>query len=98
MTICACCGCLDRHAVLAQNLNGGAVERLAILDRHQKDVAAAIVIFFRQNSDVCNEKKSAVANRRDRFLFRRVPAARSEKEKTALALAVRRFAKMLGKI
>ncbi len=34
MTIHPCCSRLDRHAVLAQNLNGSAVERLAVLDRH----------------------------------------------------------------
>jgi hypothetical protein len=91
-------GCLDRHAVLAQNLDGGAVDRLAVLDRHQEDVAAAISIFLCQNSDVRDQKKPAVANRRYRFLFRRIPAARSKKEKTTLASAVRWFAKMLGKI
>ena len=47
MTIRRCFGRLDRHAVLAQNVNSGAVDRLAVLDRHQEDVAAAISIFLR---------------------------------------------------
>ena len=98
MTIRCCCGCLDRHAVLTQDLHSRAIDRLAVLDRHQKDVAAAIDVLLRQNSDVRDEKKSAVANRIDRFLFRRVPTARGEKEKAALAPAIRWFAKMLGKI
>ena len=98
MTVCARLGRLDRHAVLAQNFHGGAGDRLAIFDRHQKDVAAAVGVFLRQNSDVGDEKKSAVAGRLDRFLFHRIPAARGQKEKAALAPAVRRFAEMLGEI
>ena len=47
MTVRRSFGRLDRHAVLAQNVNRGAVERLAIFDRHQKDLAAAIGVFLR---------------------------------------------------
>src|SRR5437016_2814553 len=47
MTIRRCFGRLDWHTVLAQNVNSGAVDRLAVLDRHQEDVAAAIRIFLR---------------------------------------------------
>ena len=98
MTICGRLGRLDRHAVLAQNFHGRAVDRLTTFDRHQKNIAAAVGVFLRQNSDVGNKQKSAVPGRPDRFLFRWVPAARSQEKQAALAPAICRFAKVLREI
>ena len=52
--------CLNRDAVLAQNFNRGAADRLAGLDRHQENVAAAVCAFLRQNSNVGYEKEPAI--------------------------------------
>src|SRR5207247_10764544 len=98
MTIRGSFSRLDRHAVLAQNLNRGAVQRLATLDRHQKDLAAAINVFLRQDSDVGDEQKPAVTGGLDRFLFLRIPTARGQKEKATLAPSICRLPQVLGKI
>ena len=62
MTVRASFRCLDRNAVFAENLHRGAVDRFAGLDRHQENVAAAVGIFLRQNSNVGDEEESPVAD------------------------------------
>jgi len=70
ITIRCCCGRLDGTPFLPRISNGGAVERLPVLDRHQKRPSLLpSVFFFRQNSDVRDEKKSAVAKSLIGFFF-----------------------------
>src|SRR6266496_4922178 len=98
MTIRASLRRLDWNAVLAENLHRSAVDRFALLDRDQENIAAAIGISLRQNSNVGDEKESPVPDRGNRFFCDWIPAARGQEEKAALTPAVGRFAQLLGKL
>ena len=52
--------CLNRDAVFAENFNCRAADRFAGFDRHQKNIAAAVGVFLRQNSDIGHEQEPAV--------------------------------------
>src|SRR5207237_3360533 len=83
---------------LAVNSNRRASDPLAGLYRHQTNMPPAVGVFLGQDSDVGHEQEPAILDRLNRFVLGWVPSARDQKEKSALAPAVRWFAQLFGKI
>src|SRR5690242_13597029 len=89
---------LNWNSVLAENVDGRAADRFARFNRNQEDVAAVAGAFLGDNANVGDEQEPAVFDVADRFLLLRVPTARAQKEKAALASAIGGFLQLFGKI
>src|ERR1700730_5937767 len=88
---------LQRNPILAEKINRHTRERVALFDRHQKNVVTAVGIFLGQDSDVSDENETRIFDL-DEFFLLGVPALRTEEEQTPLASAISRLLQVLAEI